>query len=276
MRYRLAELSFPARLAIALFCVLLLGFHVTAQATLWGQAGGGSMPTTEQVLFKYHGNPSQTPLHEVLDLSLPRSSPRAMFWYLDPLATPDALGQVEARRSVILDWVDAGAPRDGWEPVRLVLQEQGLCLQCHGMGKQKADVPLSTYEDVARLARPGQGITPGALLVSAHNHLFGFAIAALLLGVLTALSGLRSALAAALILAAFVGAAVDVGGWFLTAGYGAPWQNLVVLGGASFGLASGLMALLVLDEVALGGRVAARLRLGRARVPEPPGTPGAP
>jgi len=266
MRFRLSDLPSPGRLAVGLFCVLLLGFHLSAQATLWVQAGEGSMPSTDEVLWKYHGNPSRTELHEVFDLSLPRSSPHAMFWYLDPQATPDSMERVEARRSVVLDWVGAGTPREGWEPVRQVLHEQGICLECHGAGKEKPDVLLDTYEDVVRLAQPGRGMTPGALLVSAHNHLFAFSVAALLLGVLVALSGLRRGVAAALVLAAFVGAAVDVGGWFLTAAYGAPWQTFVVLGGASFGLATTLMALLVLDEVALGGWCAKRLRLARPDV----------
>ncbi len=263
MRFRLLDLPYPARLAVGAFCVLLLAFHVSAQATLWAQAGGGSMPSTQEVLWKYHGNPARTKLHEVLDLSLPRSSPRAMFWYLDPQATPDSLETVEARRAVVLDWVAAGAPRFGWEPVRQVLQEQGLCRECHGAGKEMARVPLDTYEDVVKVARPGRGMLPGVLLVSAHNHLFAFAVAALLLGVLTALSGVRRFVASALVLAAFAGAAIDVGGWFLTAAAGDPWQKVVVLGGASFGLATTLMALLVLDEVALGGWFAKRLRIAR-------------
>ena len=263
MRFRLSALPFPARLAIAAFCVLLLGFHVASQATLWAHAGAGSMPSTDEVLWKYHGNPARTRLHEVLDLSLPRSSPHAMFWYLDPQATPDALETVEARRSVILDWVASGTPRAGWEPVRLVLQEQGICLECHGAGKENPDVPLDSYEDVVRLAQPGRGMLQGELLVSAHNHLFAFAVAALLLGVLAALSGVRRSVATALVLAAFAGAAIDVVGWFMTAAYGAPWQRVVVLGGASFGLATMLMALLVFDEATFGGWFARRVGLAR-------------
>ena len=261
MRTRLSALPVPARLAIAAFCVLLLGFHIASQATLWAHAGSGSMPSTDEVLWKYHGNPERTELHEVFDLSLPRSSPHAMFWYLDPQATPESMGAIEARRGVVLDWVAAGTPRSGWEPVRLVLQEQGMCLECHGAGKENPDVPLDTYEDVVRLAQPGRGMTAGALLVSAHNHLFAFAVASLLLGVLTALSGVRRSVAVALVLAAFSGAAADVGGWFLTAAHGAPWEKIVVLGGASFGLATTLMALLVFDEAAFGGALARRLRL---------------
>lgn len=264
MRLRLSHLPGPACLAVGLFCVVLLGFHLSAQATLWAQAGGGSLPSPDQVLWKYHGNPSRTLLHEVLDLSQPTTSPRAMFWYLDPQSTPENLERVKERRSVVLAWAEAGAPREGWEPVRQILHAQGICLQCHGFGKQKADVPLETYEEVAAVAQPGRGMSWGSLLVSAHNHLFAFAVAALLLGILTAFTGLRTAPAATLVGGAFVGAMLDVGGWFLTTAYGAPWQNLVVLGGASFGLATTLMALFVLDEVLFGGRVAAALRLARA------------
>jgi len=263
LQVRLARLPTPARFAIGAFCLGLLGFHVAAQATLWAQAGEGKLPSAEEVLWKYHGNPNRTKLHEVFDLSLPRSSPRAMFWYLDPTATPEAMGAVEERRKVVLDWVAAGAPRAGWEPVRHVLHDQAMCLECHAPGKEMGRLPFETYEEVLKVAQPGQGMTPGALLVSAHNHLFAFLVAALLLGLGTAFTALRRPLQVGLVLVAFAGAVADVSGWFLTASQGEPWNRLVILGGACFGIATAAMALLVFDEVAFSGYFARRLRLAR-------------
>jgi hypothetical protein len=264
--FRLRSLPPGARFAVACFAVLLVGLHLTAQATLWASAGEGSLPSADQVLWKYHGHPQRTRLHEVLDLDQPPTSARAMFWYLDPTATPEDMTRIEVRRTAILSWVEAGAPRDGWPAVRQVLHEQASCLQCHAVGREKADVPLETYEDVRRHAEPGRGMAEGALLVSAHNHLFAFAVMALLLSLGVAFTTLRGRLTTLLVAAAFAGAALDVGGWFLTAAQGAPFQHLVVLGGTLFGLSTGAMIAALLDEVVLGGRVTSALRLA-AREP---------
>ena len=47
------------------------------------------------------------------------------------------------------------------------------------------------------------------------------------------------------------GAALDVGSWFLTRAWGAPFEYGVMLRGGLFGLATGGMVAVVLDEVAL-------------------------
>jgi hypothetical protein len=178
-----------------------------------------------------------------------------MYVYLDPLWTPEDPGRVEERRARILAWVDAGTPDEGWADIRGLLHDEASCLQCHGFGTEKfADVPLETAEEVRRVTVPGRGIALRTLLVSAHNHIFAFAVLALLLGLGTAATGLRGGVKAALILLAFGGAALDVGCWFLTRAYGAPWEVGILLGGASFGVATGVMALAILHEVLLGGR----------------------
>lgn len=257
---RLADLPGPARWAIALFVIGLFGLHLTAQATLWATAGEGALPSADQVLWKYHGNPRQTKLHEVLDPDR-LGTARSMLLWLDPSASAQAMERIEPRRDAILAWVEAGAPEAGWPPVRTILHEQALCLNCHGFGGSKQDVPLESYQDVLLLAQPSRGIAPRTLLVSAHNHLFGFVVAGLLLGVLAAFTRVRRAVTTSLVVLAFLGAFADVVGWFLTSTWGAPWQYLVVLGGALFGTSTGLLAALVLEEVWLRGAVTRILRI---------------
>jgi hypothetical protein len=91
----------------------------------------------------------------------------------------------------------------------------------------------------------------GPLFVSAHNHLFAFGVAALLLSVLLTYTGLTGFPRVALILAAFGGPVIDVGAWFLTKTQGAPWHFGVMLGGGLFGGAIASMALVVLWEAFL-------------------------
>ena len=98
--------------------------------------------------------------------------------------------------------------------------------------------------------REGGGIPLATLLTSAHNHAFGFGILALLFGLGCTFTGLPAWLRVALPSLAFLGAALDLAGWFLTRSHGAPFPALVILGGALFGAALGLMALAILVEVA--------------------------
>ncbi len=250
---RIAAMPGSRRLAIALFACLILLFGLLAQANLWFNVGGGGPPGPERVLWKYHGKPGATKLHKVLDAGLPETDPQAMWPYLG--ATPEE--QVQ-RRGAILAWVDAGAPRAGWDALAPIFTGAETCGQCHASGGLKQDLPFDTYEHVLPVTEPDQGIAWGTLFVTAHNHCFGFAVAALLLSLLLTFTGLKGRLRVLLILAAFVGPAIDVGCWFLTKLYGAPFHLGVMLGGALFGGAIAAMALVVLWEAVLAKPGAAK------------------
>lgn len=255
---RLSDLPALARLGIVLALVLLFGFYLASQATLWVRDGGGRLPGPDAVLGKYHGRMDASRLHQVLEL--PDSDPRSMAVFLDPQGRPDV---TEKRRRAVLGWVEAGTPESGWPPVQDILHVEATCLNCHAPGGEKEDVPLETLEQVRRVAARGTGMGLSSLLVSAHNHIFSFAVLGLLLSLGLSWTGVRPALGGLLVVAAFAGAALDVGSWFLTRSYGAPWQYTVILGGALFGAATSAMAVLLLDELCLGGRGARALRLGR-------------
>ena len=246
MTARLRDLPASARLALFAFVVLVGGFYALAHATLWERDGGGRLPGPEAILVKYRGSPTASRLHGVLAADVPSSSSKAMWLYLDPLGDPEAIAR---RRGVVLDWVEAGAPETGWEAVRTVLHQEATCLQCHAFGGERADLPMETYEQVRPLAATGGGMQLGPLLVSAHNHVFGFAVLALILSVLAAFTALPSFLKILLTTGAFTGAAADIAGWFLTRSFGAPWQYAVLLGGALYGLCVAGLMLAVLQEV---------------------------
>ena len=99
------------------------------------------------------------------------------------------------------------------------------------------------------------------LLLSAHNHLFGFSVLALLLALGLCLTRLASPLRGALIVAAFGGAAIDIAGWFITRTWGSPFHWMILIGGGLFGLSTALMALLILRD-AVAGSLAPTAREG--------------
>jgi hypothetical protein len=259
MDLRLARLAAPVRLALAAFVLLILGFQVLAQANLWERDGGGRLPGPDEVLWKYHGRPRSSRLHQVLDPARPREDPRAMWPFLDPSGAEAAIAE---RRDRILGWVERGAPESEWALVQPVFTAIETCGGCHAAGGSRQDLPFETYADVLPVTEPDRGMRLADLLVSAHNHAFAFAVLALLLSVAVAFTGLPGRLKSALVLGAFAGAALDVGCWFLTRSHGEPWNLGVILGGGLFGASTLAMSLAVLDEVATGGR-AARLFGGR-------------
>ncbi|MHC5010519.1 MAG: hypothetical protein ACYTG6_06135 [Planctomycetota bacterium] len=258
MSKRLSEWPATARVALACFVLLLLGFYALSQANLWVRDGGGSLPGPDAVLWKYYGRADRSRLHEVLDFDLPDNHPRAMWPWITLPPTKEAVAPL---RQKILDWVEAGAPPEGWDDVAPIFTSREACAQCHFVGGEKGDVPLQTYEDVLVVAQRSRGLSLSSLLVSAHNHVFAFAVLALLLALAVTHTAVRARLKTLLVVGAFGGAALDVGAWFLTRACGSPWQYAVILGGGLFGACVLAMAALTFDEAVWRGRVAARFGL---------------
>ena len=157
--------------------------------------------------------------------------------------------------------------------VRLVdtAEEVGadLAVTAEGTGTRR-DLPFDRYVDVLPVTRGDDGIASTELATTAHNHLFNFLVASLLVSLIFGLSRWRGPLVTLLILGTFVGALVDVASWWLTKWYGSPFHWFVFLGGAAFGVCLTGMAALSLDELVFGGRVGRllekpllRLRLAR-------------
>lgn len=259
----LSALPAPRRVVLAGFLLLLLGFYGAAQVQLRVAAGGGSLPGPREIEVRYHGDPLKSRLHLALDPERPAADPKRMYLWLGE--TDEA--QAAAHR-LVLGWVEAGAPKARWAEVAPVLTGAATCGKCHargvdaeGLPRVKADMPFETWEDVVPVAARGAGMSLGELARTTHNHLAGFAMLGLLVGLVASGTRVRPGLKLVLGAAPFVGAALDVGGWWLTWAHGAPFHLLVLAGGALFGAGIVGQALLALDDLVLGGAVARALRL---------------
>ena len=248
---RLVHLPASVLVAIGCFVCLVLGFGLLAQVNLWHNVGQAAPATPADVLRKYHGDPDRSLLHVVLDPGLSKTDPLNMRQYLDPNGEADVIAE---RSKTILDWVAAGAPESDWPTVQPILADFELCGSCHVEGGEKQDLPFTTYQQVLPVAQVGRLKPIAPLLISAHNHLFGFAVLALLLSLLLCMSRIEGTLRILLILAASGGGALDIASWFLTRAWGSPFHWLIMMGGGLFGLATTLMALLVLRDVLAGLR----------------------
>jgi hypothetical protein len=283
----LAELPPARRLAVGLFLLCFLGFYLLAQVKiLTSMPSEGPWPGPREILAKYHGDPTKSRFHEVLDPSRPTEDPKSMFAYAGT-----SIEEQRANRAKVLAWVEEGMPRHAWKDVEPVFTGPQTCGQCHvasrtdanGQPFAKADLPFETYEQVVSAARVPSGMTLHDLATSSHNHMWGFTAAALLLSLVFTCTRWRGAFRGALIAGSFLGASLDVGSWWLTHDHGHPFEWGVLVGGALFGTCTVAMAALSLDELWLRGRVgavvAAVLRpLGftpRAPHPGPADAPGA-
>jgi hypothetical protein len=266
---RLSDLSRERRLALGLFLLLLLAFYGLAQVKLLTSVGGERYPGPAAVLAKYHGDPKKSVFHKVLDPALPVTDPRNMFQYLGGSDEDRA-----ARRTAILAWVDGGAPREGWLPLSTIFTGDDTCAMCHSTKgpepRARSDLPFETYDQVVEAARRDTGMSIHDLATSSHNHMMGFAVVAILASWIFTATRWRGPLVPILVAGAFVGAAVDVGSWWLTRWHGSPFQYGVILGGGAFGACVMAMVVLSLDELWLRGglgsllaRATAALRLGR-------------
>ena len=268
--FRLTSLSPSRRLAVGSFLLLLLGFYGLSQLQLVAAVGdGGRYPTSDDVLVKYHGDPSRSRLHKVLDPSRPLSDPKNMYQNLS--AQEDAR---PALRRKILAWVEAGMPRSGWAEVGPIFSSAESCASCHRVKGDpepvKRDLPLETYEQVVASAGADTGISVRELATSSHNHVMGFAVVALLTSLVFSGTRWRGPIVPLLVVGAFGGSVIDVSSWWLTKAWGHPWEFGVLLGGGIFGACTMAMVTLSLDELGFDGRVgslverlARPLRLGR-------------
>ncbi len=255
---RLADLAPARRLAIGLFLASLLGFYALAQVKVVTAVAGpsGGYPGPEEILIRYHGDPTQSRFHRVLDPDLPSENPKSMFGYA-------GVSEAEkiANRLAILAWVEGGAPREGWRTVEPVFTGEKTCGQCHnatrtdieGRPLPKADLPFETYEQVFAASGRDTGMSVHDLATSSHNHMWGFASVAFVTSMLFTFTRWRGPLRVALIVGAFAGAVLDVSSWWLTHDHGSPFQWGVLAGGGLFGACVLTMAVLTLDEVWWGG-----------------------
>jgi hypothetical protein len=257
----------------------VLLFYVAAQAQLFVVVGGSNAyPGASAVLARYHGDPTKSRFQRVLDPGRPAEDPKNMWKFLGP-AEEDR----PAQRKAILDWVEAGTPRERWPEVMPIFTGTATCAACHAPGASRADLPLDTYEHVVAMAGPDRGMTLDDLTTTTHNHLMGFAVAGLLVGMIFTASRWRGPVVSLLAAGVFVGAAIDVLSWWLTHWHGSPWHYAVLLGGGIFGGCLSAMAVLSLDELWFRGAIARlaeplvkALRLGSrapATAPAPDGSP---
>lgn len=137
-------------------------------------------------------------------------------------------------RDEVVRWLRAGAPREEFEKVKPVFERN--CVACHSPKSGLPVPPLTSFEEVKKLADVDTGPTLADLARVSHIHLFGISFIFLLTGGIFALSETAPRRRALVLALPYLTIWADIGAWWVTK-YLPPFAWVVVLSGAVMGLA---------------------------------------
>jgi hypothetical protein len=182
----------------------------------------------EGISEKYHGSTSGTRLEAALKGTM-----------ADKL-TP-------AERDQVLQWVHAGASRDGYAKIAPILTQK--CATCHNAQSGLPISPLSSFEEVQKVTQIDTGLSLLQLTRVSHVHLFGISIIFLLTGAIFSLSETPTWFRVVVLIAPYLAIVMDIGSWWVTKYYSPVFAYVVLLGGAFMGLSLACQILLSLWEM---------------------------
>ena len=177
------------------------------------QKMGMSIP--EGIGMKYHGQRGDTRLEAALGGSM---SDR---------------GSAEDRLAMIR-WVQGGATVEGFDAVKPLFEKN--CAVCHSAKSGLPVPPLTSYDEVRKVAQVDTGLSFRQLARVSHVHLFGISIIFLLTGGIFALSEIAAKWRLLIIAVPYLAIWADIGSWWLAKFYLA-FAYVVLVGGGLLGLA---------------------------------------
>jgi hypothetical protein len=248
---RLRSLPFLARVGLTCLLFVLLGGLLTSGLQIAqhhqnrDERPGLSM---DDLVGAYHGINTVAPLRRALEDNHPEELPAD-------------------QRQALLDWLASDRISDDYDsldlgmnaPAEIIAQN---CLQCHARQATEGDgigktTPLEYWDDVANLAFSRE-INPTSveiLIASTHTHALGIGLVTLMAMLLLIMTAWPRVVVQTLIFLAGVGLMADIGGQWL-ARLHESFVYAIVIGGAAFGAATGLMIVAVIIDLWLPGRKA--------------------
>jgi hypothetical protein len=150
-------------------------------------------------------------------------------------------------RSQIFQWIRAGATAEGYPKVKPILEQK--CAPCHSTQSGMPILPLTSFEDVKKVATPDTGVSLLSLARVSHIHLFGISIIFLLTGAIFSLSMTPIWFRVAVIVIPYLAIIMDIGSWWATKYYDPVFAYIVLVGGAFMGLAMACQILVSLWDM---------------------------
>ena len=217
--YTLRTLSTPVRILFTCFLLTIGVGYLTALLYLFlvdvDPHRKMGMNVVAGIAMKYHGTAGNTRLEAALSGSM-----------------SDRVGAAE--KQAIGRWVADGATTAEFDQVKPIFDR--ACVPCHSPASGLPVPPLTTAEEVRKVAAVDAGPSVGQLARVSHVHLFGISIIFLLTGSIFALSEISAALRALIIAVPYLAIWADIGSWWVTK-YEPFFAVVVIIGGGLMGLA---------------------------------------
>lgn len=165
-------------------------------------------------------------------------------------------------RNQIFQWIRAGVAAEDYAKVKPILEQK--CAPCHSAQSGMPIVPLTSFEDVKKVATPDTGVSMLSLARVSHIHLFGISIIFLLTGAIFSLSMTPIWFRVTVLVIPYLAIIMDIGSWWATKYYDPVFAYIVLTGGAFMGLAMACQILVSLWDMWIAPLTAA----GRAKSEE--------
>jgi hypothetical protein len=149
-------------------------------------------------------------------------------------------------RETIIRWIHAGATSNGFPEVKPIFDNS--CSSCHSSKSGLAIVPLTTFEEVKKVAEVDTGPSLSALARVSHIHLFGISLLFILTGGIFSLSRLSQGWKLLFIVSPYVSIWLDIGSWWITK-YEPMFAYIVLIGGGLMGISLAAQILISLWEM---------------------------
>jgi len=230
--------ALPAPLRVLFSCFLVtigLGYLAAIYYLFLSQVDPHrqmGMSALAAVTVKYYGDRANTRLESALRGSMAARLP-------------------EAERDAIVGWLRAGATQDGFEGVQPLLDR--YCAACHSPKSGLPVPPLTSFDEVKKLAVVDTGPSLGELARVSHVHLFGISLIFLLTGGIFALSRISWKWRAPLLALPYATIWADIGAWWITK-VEPVFAWVVIGGGALMGVALAVQIAVPLWEMWLARR----------------------
>lgn len=176
-----------------------------------------------------------------------------------------------ADREQVVAWLRGGATREGFATVKPILDRS--CAACHSAASGLPVAPLTTFEEVKKVAQVDTGESLLQLARVSHVHLFGISIIFLLTGAIFALSEISWKWRLPIIALPYLSMWADIGSWWVTK-YEPVFAYVVVLGGVLIGLSLAVQIFVSLWEMWLAAPRSDPASPHAAGAPRRDGKPG--
>jgi len=149
-------------------------------------------------------------------------------------------------RDQVIAWLRGGATAEGFAAVKPILDKN--CVACHRAASGLSVPPLTTVEEVKRVAQVDTGYSVLQLARVSHVHLFGISLIFLLTGAIFAMSEIPVIWRTTVVATPYLAIWADIGSWWITK-YQPVFAYVVVIGGTLMGLALGVQIFYSLWEM---------------------------